>query len=358
MSSAVEPGDWESLDSWWAAYGRSRSVPRGQFSGQVVGIEQFTNWWDDLDSWWSTYTDSSAASRASTSDRVIAPDRLGECWDDLDPWWTIYTQTGYETAVQISDLLTQSNKEWASSEIQFDTDPLAGGLTGDQFSRGPLQPSTELEWSQWLARLLRSSGELVAELFDVPTTRSPNTVIREDRLSKRDGGSRRPDILVKYPDYGISIEVKLDDENYQKTAETARLVERHYDNRTWDHLLLLPKRQAGRLDSIVDAQLDRMQDGQPQIQWDDPAPVDVLFWQDITAAIRSVLQSDVAVDDHWAANAYLFCAIAEERLMNFQPQPVIERLAEPTNVVDTIQPIGMADALEEQLMYLRERSES
>lgn len=83
-----------------------------------------------------------------------------------------------------------------------------------------------------------------------------------------------------------------------------------------------------------------------------------MYWRDVTAAIRSVLRRGVAVDDHWAANAYLFCAVAEQQLMNFQPQPVVRKVAGSANVVDTLRPIMLADSLEEQLTYLRERGET
>lgn len=150
--------------------------------------------------------------------------------------------------------------------------------------------------------------------------------------------------------------MKLDDENYRKTAETARLVERHYDDREWTHALLLPKRRKNRLDSTVESPVVR-HDGRLRIMWDDPGPIDVIHWRDVTAAIRTVLRRGDAADDHWASNAYLFCAAAEQRIANFQSRPTVERLASPSNVVDTARPIEIADTLGEQLSYLRETME-
>ena len=122
-------------------------------------------------------------------------------------------------------------------------------------------------------------------------------------------------------------------------------------------MLLLPKRKQSNLASIVKPEIDRGTGGQDQIQWDDPGPIDVIYWQDVMAAIRSVLQRGEIVDDHWAANAYLFCGLAEQQILQFQPQSVVEQLADPMNVIDTIQPIRIAGTLEEQLTYLSERSE-
>lgn len=208
-------------------------------------------------------------------------------------------------------------------------------------------------WSRWLARLLAPSRALASEVFGVEAAQLPAEVIREDHLTKADGSVRRPDILLCYADQGISIEVKLDDENYRKTAETAALVEHHYADREWTHTLLLPRRKFGHLDAIVEPPITASGD-QPRIEWEDPGPVAVTHWRDVTAAIRSLLRQGTIVDDHWASNAYLFCAVAEQQLMEFQPQSVIERMNAPSDVVDTIRPIQFSRTLEKQLTYLRE----
>lgn len=330
-------------------------MARSPVSPRVFGIERLAHRWAELDPWWRGHVESSPVASESASVRVLGLEQLNHGWDDLAPWWNVYTETGHDTAVAVSELLEQSNAGWEASGAPFDTDPLAADLTGERFLRGPLRPSGEVAWSRWLARLLRPSPALGTELFDVPGEQAPNEVVREVQLSKRDGSFRRPDVLVCYDDLGVSIEVKLGDENYRKTAETARLVERHYDDREWVHALLLPKRRKNRLEALVEPPLTRGQDDRLRVMWADPGPVDVIHWRDVTAAIRSLLRRGEVPDEHWAANAYLFCAVAEQQLVDFQPQPVIERLAKPANVVDTIQPIGIADTLEEQLTYLRER---
>jgi hypothetical protein len=314
-----------------------------------------TDSWDEVDPWWQAYTDRSPLVRAHTSARVLSTDQLAESWDEIDPWWDIYTETGHDDARQIAELLDKSNDEWAQSPGPFDTDPLAADLTGRLVSRGPLQPNGEVEWSQWLAQLLEPSGALVTELFDVMVSQAPSEAVREEQLSKEEGTFRRPDILVFHPAQGISIEVKLGDENYQKTSETAVLVEQHYADLQWTHALLLPRRKQERLAATVEPPLDRGSGDRLVVDWDDPGPIDVLYWRDVTAALRSILRRGEVVDDHWAANAYLFCAVAEQQIMGFQPEPVVEQLSTSADVVNTLQPIMLADTLSEQLTYLRER---
>ncbi|OYR50458.1 hypothetical protein DJ73_15770 [Halorubrum sp. Ea1] len=151
------------------------------------------------------------------------------------------------------------------------------------------------------------------------------------------------------------MEVKLGDDNYRKTPETARLVERHYDDVRWDHVLLLPKRQRDRLDTVVSPSIDERPDGTREIVWDESGPVTVLYWQDIAAAVRAVLRRGDVVDDHWAANAFLFCAAVEQQIAGFQPQPTIDRMVDPSGVVETVRPIVVSETLDEQLTYLRSR---
>lgn len=357
MDNTVDPGDWVSLDAWWSAYSQIQALGRPCNKEQLISNEWLTSYWKDLDSWWQQSKESSTSFQTATSPQVLGLDQLVDQWDELDPWWSRYSETGSEKASKISEWLSQSNDEWKTADAPFRMDPLAADLTQGHFLRGPLQPSNEMAWSQWFTQLLGQSPGLVTEVFDVVVEQAPSKIVREEQLSKEDGSFRRPDILVFHADHGISIEVKLGDENYPKTAETANLVERFHDERNWTHTLLLPEEKKHRLDSIVDVPVESQPDGQLQVKWDDPGPVNVLFWRDVTAAIRSILRQDAVVDDHWAANAYLFCAVAEQQIMEFHPQPVVERLATPTDVVDTKQPMGIADKLEEQLRYLHTRAD-
>ncbi|WP_241987261.1 hypothetical protein [Halorubrum sp. SD690R] len=358
MSEEVELSDWAHLDPWWSA--STQTNPAGQDPDvlRVLDKEWMTDLWDEVDSWWEAYTDISPFVRGEASGRVLSIEQQTDLWDELDPWWDIYTEVGHNKAKQIAELLDKSNNEWAQSPGPFDTDPLAADLSGRQVSRGPVQPNGEVEWSRWLAQLLRPSAALVTELFGVVVSKAPSGVVREEQLSKEGGTFRRPDILVLHSKRGISIEVKLGDENYRKTSETAALVERHYADRQWTHTLLLPSRKQERLAATVEPPLDRKSGDRLMIEWDDPGSIGVLYWRDVTAAIRSILRRGEVVDDHWAANAYLFCAVAEQQIMGFYPQPVVEQLTGSADVVNTLRPTMLADTLDKQLTYLREREET
>lgn len=353
MYSEGTATDWETVDPWWVTYTTPPSIACTTETARVVDSDRLTDCWAAIDQWWHTYCETDPVVHGPTATESVVTSGVTDSWTDLDAWWDIYTATGHETAVDLAALLDQSTEAWAAAAGPFDSDPLAADLTLTRVDRGPLQPSNEMGWSRWLARVLAPSGALVAELFDVAVEGPPETIIREDRLATPDGSVRRPDILVCYPDRGISIEVKLGDEHYEKTAETARLVEQEYNDKDWTHVLLVPRWQADRLESIVAPPVTKGHDGQRRVEWADPGPIRVCYWRDVTAAIRSLLLQGTVVDDHWAANAYQFCAVAEQRLLGFQPQSVIDRLADPVTVVDALQPIALADTLAEQLSYLR-----
>jgi len=273
-------------------------------------------------------------------------------WRELDPWWDVYIEAGHETAVDIAGLLEQSNEAWRQSTAPFDTDPLAAPLTQDQV---PHVPDKEEEWSDWLATVLRPSETLVTDLFEVGVTQAPDEVSREVKLRKEGDDSRRADLLLLHTDQGISVEVKIDNENYGKTEKTTLLAERHYDDYEWYHTLLLPKQKTARLSEKVDLEVSSQSDGRPQVDWDNPGPITVVYWRDVTATIRTLLRRGDVVNDHWAANAYLLCAAVEQHIMDFQPQPVIEEMADPTNVVDTSRSIALTGILDEQHSYLSTR---
>lgn len=342
---------WDEIETMWESLSPMVS---DDISPCVAGIAHLSRRWSKLSRWEHTQAQSLRLLR-NPSSPWVDQNQFAACWPDFDAWWDAYSDSGHETAEEIVNLFEQSNNVWDDAAAPFDTDPLSSILSESSGLRGPLRPSGEVSWSRWLARLLRPSQALVTELFGMSIDRPPIRVDRETQIEKLDGTFRRPDILVFCDDHGVSIEVKLDDDNYRKTAETARLVEQKYDGMEWNHVLLLPKENKERLNSVVEPAIEPQSDGSQRIMWDEPEPIEVVYWQDVTAAIRTVLRQCEAVDDQWAANGYLFCAVAEQRLIGFQPLPIIERSIDSGDFVEAVRPIGMIDILEQQLTYLTER---
>jgi hypothetical protein len=303
VSIEIDPDDWMALDPWWSAHTQAWPATRHADSVSALDPARVADCWSELDPWWRAYADSEPHVRATATSRTLFVKQLVDAWTDLDSWWDTHTEAGHETAVDIRELLRESNEAWRQSPAPFDTDPLATAVTDDE---GPLLPRTEEGWSDWLAKVLRPSAAMVAEIFEVPVDGAPDNILREYQLAKDDGGFRRPDLLLFHEDRGISIEVKLGDEHYEKTEETARLTEHEYDDHEWHHTLLLPERKWDRLSTIVAPAVSSRSDGRPQVKWENPGPIAVVYWRDVTSAIRTLLRRGDAVNDHWVPNAYLF----------------------------------------------------
>lgn len=351
MKTEIQTDSWQDIDCWSHSLERSSRI-RYSESVRLLDSVKVASDWDDIGTWWECYSNGQEVIQDRKSISIRSEQRLPGYWTEFDSWWNLYTDIGRETARKVAELIKRSNKVWANSEGPFDEDPLSSNIDPIGIQRGPLHPHVEEDWSQWLAQLLSTSEELVSALLGVEGTEVPKRVIREAHLPKTGGNFRRADILVILPNEAVSIEVKLSDEGFGKTEETARLVERHYGHLDWTHVLLLPMRQRDSLDDKIEPDLKEV-DGQLQIDWDNPGPIDVVYWRDVTSVVRSLLLNGDVVDSLWAANAYLFCAVVEQRVMKFQSLSAIDRSLSTESVPNAIQPIVIADTLEQQLSYLQ-----
>ena len=114
--------------------------------------------------------------------------------------------------------------------------------------RRPLRTNQEENWSQWLAHLLNSAPEhFYSTLLVEPPASVPRRVRCEVGYGSDSEHDRRADIVLEFPIQGVSIEVKIDDEGYSKTAETAALIENRAPSLEWSHYLLLPRYKRERL---------------------------------------------------------------------------------------------------------------
>lgn len=242
-------------------------------------------------------------------------------WRVVDDWWKQATITNTETVTDLQALFETLNERWRDSPACFNRDPLCA----EWRDNGPLRTTQEENWSQWLAHLCDTAPpRFTTDLFDVSVTASPNRVQCEVPLSSDTTHDRRADVLIQYPDTGISIEVKIDDENYAKTPDTARLIEHHGQRRTWNHYLLLPKANHGVLRATTGSQLDDRETRSilRGTRPDEP-DVTVLYWRDISHSLRQTLLTDATATPHWQASAYSFITTIETVLCQFAPAPLI-----------------------------------
>jgi len=194
--------------------------------------------------------------------------------------------------------------------------PLTTDWNSNKGVTEPLRTYQEENWSQWLAHLLHSAPpEFLTNLFGEDYDRQPNSVEREVYLPDREGTSRYADIVLFYKDRGLSIEVKKGDKHYSKTIDTASLIESHYA-KDWEHVLLLPKYKSNALRRSFTEELEDSDKSQLVIRSDESKDIKVLYWREISSAIREELQSDSESDPHWDASDIYSVLLSSERLLD------------------------------------------
>jgi len=285
-----------------------------------MDIEAGITEWATIDLWWDATNDNPVANLDESQYYVLDPDWLTETWPDIEPWWESHAteaETTYRTLQRTVATLTD---HWATSDSYFDTDPLAEPWNQSTGGSGPFRITHEEDWSQLLAYLCHSSaGPFLEAVFGEAFATTPTQVRREVPFHAPDATNRQIDILVEYPTTGISIEVKIGDENYGKTPATAALIERH-NSRDWTHVLLLPEQKHPALTRTFGANLDTETDP-PSIAVSGKPAISVLYWHEIAHALRRVLLQDAEPSAHWASAAYLCITLIEQKLLGFDPVP-------------------------------------
>lgn len=277
--------------------------------------------------------------------------QLDLSWDVVDEWWPRYTSGLTGELIELHDVLRELNEQWEASACPFDVDPLTINWTTDIPQSGPLRTNQEENWSRWLAQLIRDSkGAFTTAVFDTEFDPQALQVQCEKAFQDEQVHDRRVDIIAQSANRGVTVEVKIEDEHYEKTGEAAYLAEKNDPrDRTWAHYLLLPKRKNNELQGSFG---DRVRETGSQIRIDPMNPeerhVAVLYWSDVARVIRHAILIDAEPSDHWCASGYLFTTLIEQRIMDCYPLSTIERVqTERVGISDVtrLQAIDPADQL-------------
>lgn len=281
-------------------------------------------------------------------------------WNDVERWWDKYIQNQERGLIELRELVEELNQRWKRSSASFDEDPLVADWTESSPQAGPLRTNQEENWSQWLAHLIRdSSGEYTTELFDSPRYTEPEHVRCEKAYLDEELHDRRVDILAEFESQGVTIEVKIGDENYKKTPQTAYLTEKHHQkDLDWTHYLLLPQSKQKALQAVFDAQMSTFEGQRPIINANraEACDVTVLYWSEVSQALRRTLLSGTEPSNHWNASAYLFTTLIEEQIQRFYPSPSLEEYRHESLGVSEIERLQSIDP-DDQVEYLKEFSE-
>ncbi|UPV72735.1 hypothetical protein M0R89_09255 [Halorussus limi] len=280
---------------------------------------------------------------------------IGAQWDAIGPWWDDYVQEQERGLIELRELLEELNQTWKQSGSKFDEDPLIGDWSETSPQAGPLRTNQEENWSQWLAHLLRdSTGEFSAKLLDSHFDTAPTHVRCERAYHDEELHDRRVDILAEFGSQGVTIEVKIGDEHYEKTPQTAYLTEKHHQrNLDWTHYLLLPD---SREDALQDAFSERLTDDEnrePTITATVPEEreITVIYWSEVAQALRRTLLADIEHSTHWAASAYLFTTLIEEQILQLYALPSLEDYRTASISISDIERLQSINP-DDQIQYL------
>lgn len=245
-------------------------------------------------------------------------------WETIDPWWDSYVREHESGLIKLHDQLDTLNREWAQSAIPYDEDPLMCDWTESNPQDGPLRTNQEENWSQWLAHLVRDStggycAEMLASRFDtIPTRVRCERAYHDEELH-----DRRVDLLAEFGELGVTIEVKIGDEHYKKTPQTAFLTEKHHQrDLDWAHYLLLPRSKSDALQATFGDRLSKS-DEKTTIAAAEPGEQEIMiiYWSDVAQSLRRTLFADAEPGTHWSASAYLFITLIEEQILRFYALP-------------------------------------
>ena len=310
--------------------------------------EPRTHQWRLVDPWWESYADLGVV-RSQAVDGIDGQ-LIEEWWAELGACWEAYNEARSDDVSDLYQILAESDALWEQRHGPFDADPLSADI--DQTGH-PFNLDREEAWSDWLAQLLRAdSGEFHYEMFDRKCDDSRRQVKREAHLQNPGGKDRYADILSLCDSEQISIEVKIGDTNLEKTTDTTALIEdQHYGE--WQHYLLLPEQDTWAVRESFDVEVADTDGERDAIPSDGSDEVAILYWSDVSRALRTVLLDENTQSPHWSASAYLFCSRIEQNSLGLTSRPVIDRIGAEEGTVQLFQSISVVIGdIEAQQEYL------
>lgn len=162
----------------------------------------------------------------------------------------------------------------------------------------PLRLSREEDWSDWLAFLLQDPAGCYVARSLFPAGVDAEGVEGVQREVALGGGDRRADLVLLWRGHRAThVEVKLWDQDFGKTGETALLCESHFsDVSEWKHYILVPETQREACASEVDE-----------------TRIEIRTWSEVSRELRRALL--VPRSAQWLAFARAFCGAIEQRLI-------------------------------------------
>jgi hypothetical protein len=205
----------------------------------------------------------------------------------------------------------------------------------------PLRLSREEDWSDWLAHLLehsttgRFAQRLLGDALPGVGDLAAPTVAREQRVSE---GDRRADLVITWRSGARThIEVKIWDESFEKTFDTAEKLECHdtVGPGTFTHFVLVPPSSSGTWRTVAGA-------GRPS---NGPA-VGERTWFDVAVALRAALREG-GEGLPWRVWAWSFAGAVEQGILG------CPRIMHRAAGAEAHAPLSSLEPMEQQVEIMR-----
>lgn len=180
-------------------------------------------------------------------------------------------------------------------------------LREDWLSFRPLRRDREEDWSDWLAWLIASSrtGNFAKALLPLDAADHSRPMVDREVSARGDRGLWRLDLRVHWRSGEYShIEVKVGDQQFEKTFGTAEVHRRAVGATKWADWILLPESDEGTWDEIAAA----APAGSPIIG--------VLTWKRVALALRHCLASGSRESATWRVWARAFTGAIEQQILS------------------------------------------
>ena len=223
------------------------------------------------------------------------------------PWTAVLPllDAGVAYAATAAREVQHALARWDERLAELDGDP----LRQDWARFRPLRLSREEDWADWLAHVLETSpgGHFAERLLRRPAT-GQVSVEREVRAAGvADGQDRRLDVVIRWGAAVFThLELKVGDQSFAKTGETAQNIEAAQPG-TWQHVLLVPPADEASARSMMEAARG-------------PA-IEVMTWQGVASALRTCLWHRCGPVT-WRVLARVLLGGIEQRLLTLGPVPL------------------------------------
>lgn len=239
-------------------------------------------------------------------------------WDFLQKFQmeTVYSPQEWQLVADLIEKSEQAIKphieECRDWELRWEKRlrPLCGDQAAINWNKfRPLRRNREEDWSDWLAWLLETSqtGCLADSLFSkdmkcqLETFISP-TVERETSLE-----NRRADIVISWKTKQMThVEVKIWDENFDKTFETSIQLHKSVPDRDWNDFILIPNQSQEAWNEVAQKYSNN-----------ESVNVTVILWDDVARGLRRCLWHE-RESVFWRAWAWVFCSVIEKELLGLE----------------------------------------